>query len=90
MPMKKSKNKELGTIYNQESIPTTAHGDEQWYDNSDLKRLFNFSDSTLYRLRKKGALPFGKLGGKICYPKSYFNRTFLQQCLRQLKRPSKE
>lgn len=47
--------------------------DEVWLDAADVKGLFHFSDSKLYRLRKKNAIRFVKIGGRYFYPKSYFN-----------------
>ena len=50
--------------------------DSLYYDNADLKRVMNLSDSSLYRMRKKGVLPFLKFLGKIYYRKSFFTKTF--------------
>ena len=49
---------------------------ETFYDNADLKRLLNLSDSALHRLRKTKKIPFRKIGGKVFYPQSYFNKAF--------------
>ena len=49
---------------------------ELYYDNADLKRLLNVSDSTLYRRRKANAIPYKKICGKIVYPQSYFKNAF--------------
>lgn len=46
--------------------------DALYYDNSDLKKILNVSDSSLYRMRKTGELPFKKILGRIYYRKSYF------------------
>ncbi len=43
-----------------------------YYDNADLKRMLNVSDSTLYRMRKANVIPYRKIRGKIFYPKAYF------------------
>ena len=48
-----------------------------YYDNADMKRLFHFSDSTLYRYRKSNILPFKKIQGKFIYPKAYFHPDLL-------------
>jgi hypothetical protein len=48
---------------------------ETWYDNADVKRLLNISDSTLARYRKSNKVPFTKIGNKILYPKSFFNQS---------------
>ena len=50
--------------------------DAQFYDNADLKRRLNYSDSTLYRMRKANLLPYKKICGKIIYPKAFFNKAF--------------
>lgn len=39
----------------------------EYYDNADLKRMFNLGDKSLYRRRKEGSLPYIKIGGKIYY-----------------------
>jgi len=39
----------------------------KYYDNADMKMLFNYSDSALAKLRKAGKLPYTKIGGKIVY-----------------------
>lgn len=51
--------------------------DNLYYDNSDMKKNFNLSDSTLYRLRKAKIIPYQKLRGKIFYPKSFFKKAFI-------------
>ena len=51
--------------------------DAEYYDNADLKKLLNISDSTLQRLRASKAIPFRKFRGKIFYPRSFFNKDFL-------------
>lgn len=43
-----------------------------YYDNSDLKKILNVSDSSLYRMRKAGEIPFKKILGRIYYRKSHF------------------
>jgi hypothetical protein len=54
----------------QQSVAT-----ETWYDNTDVKRILNISDSTLARYRKSNKVPFTKIGNKILYPKSFFNQS---------------
>ena len=46
---------------------------EEWLDNADIKMRFHISDSTLYRMRKEGKIPFIKIRGKYHYPKSFLN-----------------
>lgn len=86
--MKKQKQK--GNMPAQNANGFTFSKDEQYYDNADLKIMFKVSDSTLYRMRKRGELPFIKPGGKIFYPKSFFNITLLNRSLQQLKKPRKK
>ncbi|MBF8456164.1 helix-turn-helix domain-containing protein [Kaistella sp. G5-32] len=50
----------------------------QYYDNADLKKMLNASDSTLHRIRKSNLIPHKKIRGKIYYPKSFFNKAFNQ------------
>jgi hypothetical protein len=52
---------------------------EEWLDNADIKKLFNISDSKLYRLRKSNAIPHTPIGNRYYYPKSYFNLALLQK-----------
>jgi hypothetical protein len=53
--------------------------DDVWLDAADVKRIFNISDSTLYRYRKDKTVPFSKLGGKILYPKRFFTKSLMQK-----------
>jgi len=41
-----------------------------WIDASDVKRLLNVSDTTIYRRRTEGAWVCRKVGGKWFYLKS--------------------
>jgi len=41
-----------------------------WIDASDVKRLLNVSDATIYRRRAEGAWVCRKVGGKWFYLKS--------------------
>lgn len=52
---------------------------EVWLDSADIKQLFHFSDSKLYRLRKANKIPHELIGGTYVYPKSYFTKTLLQK-----------
>lgn len=54
--------------------------DNYWLDSSDVKRMFNISDSTLYRLRIHKKIPYTKIGGKFVYPKSFFVTTMGNRC----------
>jgi Helix-turn-helix domain len=51
--------------------------EEIWLDSADLKQLFHFSNSTLYRLRKQKIVSYTKIGGRYFYPKSFFNKLLL-------------
>jgi excisionase family DNA binding protein len=53
--------------------------EEEWLDNADIKMRFHISDSTLYRMRKEGKIPFVKFRGKYHYPKSFLNDYLLQK-----------
>ena len=44
------------------------------FDNADVKRYLNISDSTLYRLRTQKAIPFIKIGKKYYYPRLFFEQ----------------
>ncbi|MDR6966128.1 hypothetical protein J2X31_000121 [Flavobacterium arsenatis] len=84
--MQNERKKQQGRSKSVSSSKKRGIKDEEYYDNSDLKRMFNTSESTLYRMRRDQELPYQKLRGKICYPKSYFNTTFLQKCLDRLSK----
>jgi len=88
--MQNKNKKQLGSSKSAQTTKESVTKDEEYYDNSDLKRMFNTSESTLYRMRRDHELPYQKLRGKICYPKSYFNKTFLQQCLARLSKPDQD
>lgn len=51
---------------------------EVWLDSADIKQIFHFSDSKLYRLRKANKIPHKLVGGTYVYPKSYFTQTLLE------------
>ena len=55
-----------------ELLRTAKQKEEKYYDNADMKRLFHVSDTTLYRMRRDGSIPFIKLGRKLFYPVSFF------------------
>lgn len=42
---------------------------EEWLDNTDVKRMLKISDSSLYRLRKNQLLPCKRIAGKWYYSK---------------------
>ncbi len=52
---------------------------EVWLDSADIKQQFNISDSKLYRMRKKNAIPCTSIGNRYYYPKSYFNLLLLEK-----------
>ncbi|WBV61118.1 helix-turn-helix domain-containing protein [Chryseobacterium camelliae] len=55
-----------------EALQKNKNNDSLYYDNADLKRLLNVSDSTLFRIRKSHDIPYFKIGKKIFYPRSFF------------------
>lgn len=58
---------------------TTTKLNEEWLDSADIKQLFHFSDSKLYRLRKSNAIPSTCIGKRFYYPKSFFNAALLRK-----------
>jgi hypothetical protein len=52
---------------------------EEWYDSTDLKTHFHFSESKLYHLRKTNQIPYTKIGGRFYYPKRYFDAALLKK-----------
>ena len=52
--------------------------EEEWLDSADIKRLFNISDSKLYRMRKNNEIPHTTLGRMYRYPKSVFTLALLE------------
>ncbi|WP_312902969.1 helix-turn-helix domain-containing protein [Chryseobacterium taichungense] len=53
-----------------------ATHESPYYDNADLKRMLNISDSTLLRIRRSKDIPYVRIGRKIFYPKWVFNDYF--------------
>ena len=51
----------------------------KWYDNADVKRILNISDSTLARYRKNKVIPFVLLGKKYIYPGKFFNEVLMEK-----------
>ena len=66
-------------LTNQLKSTKNEYLNEVWLDSADIKKLFHFSDSKLYRLRKANTIPHCKIGGTYYYPKSYFTKTLLQK-----------
>jgi hypothetical protein len=50
------------------NIPTSA--EEVLLDNEEIMRRFKIADSTTKEWRKKGLLPYQKIGGKVFYHKA--------------------
>ena len=48
-------------------------------DSAELKQQYHISDSTIYRLRKKGKLSFTKLGKKYLYSRSAIENLMEQE-----------
>ena len=48
-------------------------------DSAELKQQYHISDSTIYRLRKKGKLSFTKLGNKYLYSRSAIENLMEQE-----------
>lgn len=59
-----------------ETLKQTHGQDALYYDSADVKRLLNISDSTLSRIRKSQSIPCVRIGKKLFYPKSFFNKAF--------------
>ncbi len=55
---------------------TKSLSEPLFYDNADMKRLFNFSDKTLQRMRSNKSIPFVRIGKKYFYPVQYFIISF--------------
>ena len=51
---------------------TKSLSEPLFYDNADMKRLFNFSDKTLQRMRSNKSIPFVRIGKKYFYHEQYF------------------
>jgi Helix-turn-helix domain len=48
-----------------------------WYDNVDVMRILNISESTLARRRKQEKIPYTELGGKYYYPREFFEKSMV-------------
>jgi hypothetical protein len=59
---------------------TKSLSEPLFYDNADMKRLFNFSDKTLQRMRSNKSIPFVKIGKKYFYPVQYFKNLAEKSC----------
>ena len=59
---------------------TKSLSEPLFYDNADMKRLFNFSDKTLQRMRSNKSIPFVRIGKKYFYPVQYFKNLADQSC----------
>jgi len=66
---------------------------ENWLDSYEIKKKFNISDSTLYRLRKNKEIPYSRLGRKYIYPQAYFTISLMNKISNtnaELSMPSKQ
>lgn len=50
---------------------------DMWLDNVDVMQILKISESTLARLRKSEKIPYFELGGKIYYPRTFFEDSML-------------
>jgi hypothetical protein len=54
---------------------------EEWLDSADMKRIFHFSDSKLYRLRRDNLIAYSRIGNRLYYPKNYINAKLMNTIL---------
>ena len=54
---------------------------EEWIDSADMKRLFHFSDSKLYRLRRDNLITYRKIGNRCYYPKNFIYASLMRGVL---------
>lgn len=54
-------------LNNFKALQQSEASNDEWLDNTDVKRLLKISDSSLYRLRKKQLLPCKRIAGKWYY-----------------------
>jgi hypothetical protein len=57
--------------------------DEEWVDSADMKKLFHFSDSKLYRLRRDNLITYHKIGNRCYYPKNYIYNSLMKGILKR-------
>lgn len=74
---------ELKKIMEASTTPT-----EVLIDSSQMQQLLRCSESTLYRLRRKGTIPHNRIGGRYYYPKHFFTQEFINSIIK-LEDPSK-
>ena len=60
--------------------------EEIWLDSAQVMRLLNISESTLYRLRKRGQIPYTRMGGLYYYPKHTLSEWITDDALNRFKR----
>jgi hypothetical protein len=51
----------------------------RWLSSQDVKTTYKLSESTLFRIRKKGRIPFAKLGGTFYYQSDKIEEMMLQE-----------
>ncbi|RXR21458.1 MULTISPECIES: helix-turn-helix domain-containing protein [Flavobacterium] len=59
--------------------------EEVWLDSAQVKRQFNISESTLYRLRKNKKIPYTQIGGLCYYPKHYITQLIAEDSRKRLE-----
>ncbi|MDD3773305.1 MAG: helix-turn-helix domain-containing protein [Weeksellaceae bacterium] len=53
-----------------------------WLHGSDVKRILNISDSTLWRMRKDNKIPYVKIGRTNFYPKVFFDKIAFKEAMK--------
>jgi len=61
----------------------------QLWDGSEVKQFLKISESTLYRLRKNGDIPYVEVGNRYYYPKQVILEQLAQR-IAQRNDPSKK
>uniref|UniRef100_UPI00404A9F71 helix-turn-helix domain-containing protein n=1 Tax=Flavobacterium sp. TaxID=239 RepID=UPI00404A9F71 len=52
----------------QDTTGNLTYKEDLWLDSAEMKRHFNWSSSTLYRMRKAHEIPFTRIGKQYIYP----------------------
>ncbi len=59
--------------------------ENEWLYSADIMQILKISESTLRRMRKKGEIPFQKIGGTYRYPSIYIEKTLLEKVMKKHK-----
>jgi predicted DNA-binding transcriptional regulator AlpA len=66
-----------------QSVEVSNASSETLLDSAQMRQFLRCSESTLYRLRRSGKIPYRKLGGTYYFPKNFFTTEFVSSIMKK-------